>query len=877
MRSSRSGTCAAAFSASSSFVTTAMSAAFLLLTVLAGSASALTDTPNILMIPVDDLNNWIGYFNKHTAKGNQQSLTPNLDRLSAMGMSFTNAHASATICNPSRAAVWSGVRAGISGCYDNKDYPWKSFIKEKLGLNYWLQQGGYHTAARGKTYHSSQQGETNSVKIYVDEWDDYPKVHAGDVVGEYTDRMGFTEDIELSREVVDDDDPDWHTVNFCADKLHEDPSNRDNKPLFLACGIVKPHLPWVVPQKYYDRFPPDEVELPPYATTNNWKDWEERVWEDLADVPEYAIDRIANPDKEFAEVIALGKWETSIQSYLAAIAYMDMNIGRLLDAFEKSPEKDNTIIVLWSDHGYHLGEKGHHKKQTLWEEASDVPFIWVVPGMTEPGSICNKPVDLQSIYPTLMKLVGLDVPDHVDGDDIRPLLEDANADWDDVATVTVRYKNHAIVDERYRYIRYVDGSEELYDHDNDPNEFTNLYKDPNYADVKARLRARLPVVDMPTWRSPDNLMNLNVQITCNEFDVTVKRCPGTGNPHFVARDPNNNCEFLDCPEYEPEPTASPTAKPTVLDIDTDEPTASPTESPVKDPTASPTKDPTASPTAAPVTVIDTSIAELLDFGVTIDIPGALSEESDRRQLERSEVAFYLNDNLEEILSESMYDELSRAIDSSGFPFAKPSGVNLTRKNKRVTDVGDGERYQAIYGGVVTFAQTETQQFLPTKADVQDMQAAAMPRVADRVIDEAKKDLPEARISSVVTDVIMTSDAVEEVEEAAPVQPQKVGDGSSNTLNIAIGCAVGGVVLVALAAFFILRSKKKTATKEEAKDDASYHYPDEDDTDDTDDKSPAKKKGASVLAEEALKEEQVPSGPAAPEAASDVAGSTAFGR
>ena len=216
-----------------------MSVTFLLLAVVCGTASALTDKPNILMIPIDDLNNWVGYFNKHTPKGNQQSLTPNLDRLSAMGMSFTNAHASATICNPSRAAVWSGVRAGISGCYDNKDYPWKPFINERMGLNYWLQQGGYHTAARGKTYHSSQQGETNAVKIYVDEWDDYPKVHAGDVVGEYTDRMGFTHDIELSREVYDDDDPDWHTVNFCADKLHEDPSKRDNKPLFLACGIVK--------------------------------------------------------------------------------------------------------------------------------------------------------------------------------------------------------------------------------------------------------------------------------------------------------------------------------------------------------------------------------------------------------------------------------------------------------------------------------------------------------------------------------------------------------------------------------------------------------------------------------------------------------------
>ena len=643
-----------------------------------------------------------------------------------------------------------------------------------------------------------------------------------------------------------------------------------------------------------------------------------------------------------------------------------MNIGRLVDAFENSPERDNTIIMLWSDHGYHLGEKGHHKKQTLWEEASDVPFIWVVPGMTKPGSICNKPVDLQSIYPTLFKLVGLDVPAHVDGDDIRPLLEDPNADWDGVATVTVRYKNHAIVDERYRYIRYEDGSEELYDHDNDPNEFTNLRKDPNYADVKARLRARLPKVDMPSWRPEDDTsMNLNVDISCNDRATTVKRCPGPGNPYFVARDPNNDCKFVDCPEYDPEPTASPTAKPTGIEIDT---VVSPTESPVKDPTAtttldllfgmgdptaSPVKDPTASiatldvvfdkggcavagersqecgstnsnrpkfccngyvcvgrgsnkcmlekvapvpeeveevkvevdaddgavvkeeveegppmtlPTAAPVSVIDTGVAELLDFGVTIDISSALPEETGRRKLERSDVALYLNDNLQAILSGSMLDELSRAIDSSGFPFAKPSSVSLIRKNKKVTDVNDGERYQAIYGGIVTFVQTEAQQFLPTKADVQDMQAEVMPRVGDRVVDDVKEEIPDARISSVVADVIATSDAV-----GAPEQPRTNEENNSNTLYIAIGCAVGGVVLVALAAFLIVRSKK-TSTKK-ATDDSSYNYPDEvEDTDNnSDDKSPVKNTGASTLAEEALKEEDGAQD-LAPEEASDDAGS-----
>jgi len=531
---------------------------------------------------------------------------------------------------------------------------------------------------------------------------------------------------------------------------------------------------------------------------------------------------------------------------------MDMNVGRLLDAFEKLPqsEKDNTIIVLWSDHGYHLGEKGHHKKQTLWEEASDVPFIWVVPGMTEPGSICNKPVDLQSIFPTLMKLAGLDVPAHVDGHDIRPLLKNANADWDNVAMVTVRYKNHAIVDERYRYIRYEDGSEELYDHDNDPNEFTNLYNDRNYASAKARLQAHLPKVDMPSWQTLDN--KLNIQMTCNQYDVTVMRCPGAGNPHFVARDPNDNCEFVECPEYKPEPIAS--------DSGSNERT-----------TSSPTDGLVVAPTASPVIVIDTSIAELLDFEVTIDIPGAPSKDTDRRQLERSDIAVYLSNNLDEILSQSIAEELGVTFESSSFPFARLSGINLTRKNKKVTDINEGERYQATYGGIVTFALTEERQLLPTKSNVHDMQVEALPRVADRVLDEMKEDVPEARISSVVTDVVVTSDAVDEEEQT---RSQSNSGDSTSTLYIAIGCAVGAA-LVVLATFFIIKSKK-TGTRE-VKDDASYDYPDAHDADDTGDKdSPVKKnkkKGASTLAHEALKEEETLPGPSAPEAASDVAGST----
>ena len=790
---------------------------------------------NPSLVKPDDLNNWIGYFARNTPKGNAQSMTPNLDRLSAMGLSFTNAHASATICNPSRTAVWSGVRAETSGCYDNKDFPWKSYIKEGLGLNAHFKENGYMTFARGKTYHSSQAGKEKPLTCYVDEWDEYPKIEQGDVIKYITDRMGFTE--PLLYDIKDDDDPDWHTVDYCNDKLMETREDRDGKPFFLACGLVKPHLPWAVPQKYYDLYPASGVELPPYPTTNDIKDWEEAIWEDLADVPDYAIRKMANPDKEFTEVIELGVWESSIQSYLATINYMDMNVGRLLDAYEASPEKDNTIIVLWSDHGYHLGEKGHHKKQTLWEEASDVPFIWVVPGMTTPGTLCDRPVDLQSIYPTLCKLAGLDVPDHVDGDDIRPLLENSDAEWDGVAKVTVRYKNHAIVDQCYRYIRYVDGSEELYDHDNDPNEFTNLANMRDYRDVKARLASHLPKVDMPAWHQGE--LNHNVNITCNDYDITVKRCPGGGN-YFVARDPNKNCQFVECPEYIPEATASPTEAPT--ELDTDHPTEFATASPSFGPTAFPTGSLVIedvidlegivdmTPASDTVTDVssqaDTGISQLLDFTISIDIP----ESSSRRlqNSERSDIVRYLNDNLEDITALALEEQLKRITKSSGFPFASPSGVSLTRKRKKVVDLAAGERYEATFGGIVLFEKTREQQFFPARADVQDMQVEAMPRVGDDLISVIMDEVPGSpAITSVVTEVH------EEPQDSQAGSSSTVmsggnssGDNSTSNLIIIVSCCVvAGVALFAIAAYVLVRRSPRTKKMELDKVGThDYEYP-----------------------------------------------------
>jgi len=456
-----------------------------------------------------------------------------------MGLSFTNAHASSTICNPSRAAVWSGTRPSTTGCYDNRDHPWTRYVGEGLGLNAHFKNNGYYAAARGKTYHSSQGGNSwadfeRKATVYPKEWDKYPDVKDKfPLKPHYLD--GFTQDYPLMNKVKDDTDPDYYTVNFCEEQLQK--AGERDKPVFLACGIVKPHLPWVVPQKYYDMYPKDEIIMPGgLADTTQRK-------RDLKDIPEPGID-LAKPDKEFKNVTKLDRELDAIQSYLATIAYADYNIGRLLDAFEASPEKDNTIIVLWSDHGYHLGQKQHWKKQTLWQEASSVPFIWVVPGMTKPGTTTHAPVDLQSIYPTLCDLVGLPIPEHVDGDNIRPLLENPESKWDGIALTTMRYKNHAVRDERYVYIRYWDGSEELYDTKFDPHEFDNLAKDDAYKPIKERLSRHFPVVNMKIWYDGQ---------TCTDGDDQhIMRCPdGT----VVARDPNRGCKYMKCPEPDAEDVA----------------------------------------------------------------------------------------------------------------------------------------------------------------------------------------------------------------------------------------------------------------------------------------------------------------------------------
>ena len=420
--------------------------------------------PNVLFIPVDDLNAWVGYTGR-----NKQARTPNIDRLSEMGVSFSQAYCCAPACEPTRASLMSGLRPSSTGCYLN-GHLWKKYVPEGISLNATFKKNGYYVAGMGKLYHSgASQGLAG---VYASEWDEYPKMRVPSTGGAQK-YEGFH--VPMPHDIKDTGMGDWHTIDYCIEQLQK----KHDKPFFLSCGLVKPHLPWAVPRKYYEMFPRDKIELPPHMK------------DDLKDIPAAGI-KMAKPEGDHAKFLKSGRWKDAVQSYLATCAFADVCIGRLLDALEKSAYKDNTIIVLWGDHGWHLGEKEHWRKFALWEEATRAPLIWVAPGVTKAGKVCKRPVDFLCVYPTLCDLAGIKVPDHVEGKSIRKLLENPDADWDGVAITTHGHMNHAIRSERWRYIRYADGSEELYDHSKDPYEWKNLASDPKFGEIKKYHAAHLP-------------------------------------------------------------------------------------------------------------------------------------------------------------------------------------------------------------------------------------------------------------------------------------------------------------------------------------------------------------------------------------------------
>jgi len=428
--------------------------------------AASVERPNVLFIAIDDLRDWVTCFGR-----NPQSITPNFDRLAAKGTTFVRAYCAAPVCNPSRTALLSGLRPSSTGVYENEN-DWRTVLPPDVMLTAAFRRAGYFVCGAGKIHHEAFRR--------LSDWDEYFPTPGGDPAPAAHADTGVGTIRFAPLDCRDDALDDWRIVDYGIEQL----GRRHDRPLFLAVGLHKPHMPWYVPRAYYDRFPLEEIVLPPFLA------------DDLDDVPE-AGREMAGAEGHHARMLESGRWPEAVRGYLAAIAYMDMNLGRLLDALERSPDRDRTIVCLWSDHGWHLGEKSHWRKFALWEEATRSPLVWIVPGLTRPGGVCTRPIDFMTIYPTLMDVCGLPTPSHVQGTSIRHLLADPEAEWTEPAIMTHRFRNHAVRTTDWRYIRYANGDEELYDERKDPNEWTNLACDPQHAAVKATLAALLPRDDHP--------------------------------------------------------------------------------------------------------------------------------------------------------------------------------------------------------------------------------------------------------------------------------------------------------------------------------------------------------------------------------------------
>jgi len=462
---------------------------FLLLLPVFGAAVQAQEPPDVLFISVDDLNDWVGVLGGHP-----QALTPNIDALADRGILFTNAHSPAALCNPARTSVMLGLLPSTTGIYGN--YPsWMEIdhLAALPNLPRYLRENGYDTYGAGKLFH----GHTFSPSGFLgyndpSAWDAYypsltrqlpdeirpPIIPAnGNPLSPYFDWSAVVAD---DRAMADGQVAAWTEERIIAS---------GNGPRFVAAGIYRPHLPWYVPQKYLDMYPLEKIVLPEVPA------------DDLDDVPLIGQQFLAGISMDPMElhrwVVDEGKWEEGVQAYLASITFADAMVGQLLDALERTGRADDTIIVLWSEHGWHLGEKHRWRKQTLWEESTRVPLIIVAPGVTTPGTRSARAVSLIDILPTLLELTGVDALSDLDGVSLMPLLKEPDAPWDRAAVSTYEQGNHAVRSERYRYIRYYDGSEELYDHENDPGEWTNLARDPAYATVKAELAKWLPEEDAP--------------------------------------------------------------------------------------------------------------------------------------------------------------------------------------------------------------------------------------------------------------------------------------------------------------------------------------------------------------------------------------------
>ncbi len=455
-----------------------------------GSASqAATPRPNILFIAIDDQNDWIGHLGGHPL-----AKTPNLDKLAARGTTFLNAHCNAPLCNPSRTSLMLGLRPTTTGIYGLS--PWFRTLpqwKDRVALPQHFANHGYRTAATGKIYHGGNGGGgKGKAKAQSESLPEFQVTAPYGGVGTKPPQkligetpVGNNPLMDWGVWPLDNDDTgkgDYQVASWSVEQIKSAPKDQ---PFFLAAGFFLPHVPCYATQKWFDLYPDDDTVLPPVKAG------------DRTDTPRFSwYLHWSLPEPRLMWVKENNQWRNLVRSYLACTSFVDAQVGRLLAALDEAGLAENTIVVLWGDHGWHLGEKEITGKNTLWDRGTKVPLIFAGPGVTK-GGRSTQPAELLDIYPTLIELAALTPRTDLEGISLVPQLKNAAAKRERPAVTSHNQGNHGIRSEQWRYIHYADGSEELYDMRADPNEWTNLAGKPEHAAVIAEHKKWLPKVDLP--------------------------------------------------------------------------------------------------------------------------------------------------------------------------------------------------------------------------------------------------------------------------------------------------------------------------------------------------------------------------------------------
>lgn len=442
-----------------------------------GHAAEPSGRPNVLMICIDDLNDWVGFLHGHP-----QALTPHMDSLAKRGRIFANAHCAVPVCSASRASVMSGVAATTHGSYElGPSYEQLPALTDVPTMQRYFKDNGYYTLSGGKVLHHGFGGRL-----------------AGDINRSLGRKKSPRPRKPMSRPASWSSAWDWgaypendaamadfQLAQNAARTLQED----FDKPFFMTVGFFRPHVPLFVPPKWFDLYQANSFTLPRAPKS------------DLDDLPKNFLginDYAVAPTH--AEVIRHGKQRSLTHAYLASISFVDHCVGLVVDALKTSPHADNTIVVLWSDHGFHLGEKQHWAKRTLWEESTRVPLLFAGAGI-KPGKACPEPASLIDIYPTLVKLCGLPANRHLEGISLVPQLNDPTTPRERPAITSSYFGNHSIRSRDWRLVVYEDGAEELYDHRNDPDEFRNLAGDPAHNARRDQFARWLPKDAVPEFKT----------------------------------------------------------------------------------------------------------------------------------------------------------------------------------------------------------------------------------------------------------------------------------------------------------------------------------------------------------------------------------------